>query len=111
METDMFQETAIPAQYTEKLADFFKVMGEESRVRIIYALSHAPELCVTDLSESLEMTQSSVSHQLKLLKLNGLVKSRRDGKNMYYSLDDEHVLELLQVALAHVGHKVEEGSL
>ncbi len=98
----------IPDDYVEKLASFFKSVGEENRVRIIYALS-LNEMCVSDLAVALGISQSLVSHQLKLLKLEGQVKSRREGKNVYYSLDDEHVVEIFDEALKHIRHRIEDG--
>ena len=76
------------------LAELFKVFGDSSRIRILFAL-FASEFCVNDLADNLGMTQSAVSHQLKILKLNKLVKSRRDGKQMYYSLADDHVRTII----------------
>lgn len=97
----------IPDRYISKLASFFKSVGEENRVRIIYALS-LNEMCVSDLAVALGVSQSLISHQLKLLKLEGQVKSRREGKNIYYSLDDEHVVEIFEDALKHIRHKIED---
>ena len=85
------------------LTDFFKVLGDDTRLRIVMSLSHT-ELCVSDLAATLSMTDSAVSHQLKTLKNAGLVKSRRDGKNIYYSLDDDHVELVLGTAIDHVSH-------
>lgn len=93
--------------YIEKLASFFKSVSEENRVRIIYALS-VQEMCVNDLAALLGISQSLVSHQLKLLKLEGHVKARRDGKNIFYSLDDDHVVEIFEEALTHIKHRMEE---
>ena len=90
-----------------KLASLFKVLGDETRVKIIYALSDG-EMCVNEISQILDISQSAVSHQLKQLRLEGLVKTRRDGKNIYYSFDDEHVVDILNQALAHIKHKIEE---
>ena len=98
----------IPDDYVEKLASFFKSVGEENRVRIIYALS-LNEMCVRDLAVARGISHSLVSHQLKLLKLEGQVKSRREGKNVYYSLDDEHVVEIFDEALKHIRHRIEDG--
>ncbi len=89
------------------VSEFFKVLGDETRMKIINALAHE-ELCVTDLAAALEMTQSAVSHQLKLLRLAHQVKARRDGKSIYYSLDDQHVIDILDEALIHVRHKMKE---
>ncbi|MCF8086286.1 MAG: metalloregulator ArsR/SmtB family transcription factor [Desulfohalobiaceae bacterium] len=83
------------------LAELFRILGESTRVRILHALSCA-ELCVCDLSELLEMSPSAVSHQLRLLRANKLVRFRRSGKNVFYSLDDEHVEGLLRQGTEHV---------
>ncbi len=85
----------------ERLADFFKVFGDFSRLKILYFLSKA-ELCVADLSALAEMQQSAVSHQLKTLRLSRLVKTRREGTVVYYSLDDQHIKNLFDVALEHL---------
>jgi len=100
----------IPDEYITRLASFFKSVGEENRVRIIYALS-IQEMCVNDIAVAVGISQSLVSHQLKLLKLEGQVKSRREGKNIYYSLDDEHVVEIFEEALKHIKHRIEDGQL
>ncbi len=86
------------------LADFFKVLGDSTRIRIICALFEA-ELCVCDIASVLGMTQSSISHQLKTLKQARLVKSRRDGKTMFYSLDDEHVQKIFDLGMIHLTHE------
>ena len=83
------------------LAELFKVFGDSTRVRILVALFEA-EMCVCDISESLGMTQSAVSHQLQILRTNKLVKSRRDGKQIYYSLADEHVVTIIAQGLSHI---------
>ena len=83
------------------LAELFKVFGDSTRIRILYVLFQS-ELCVCDLAEALQMTQSAISHQLKILKQAKLVKCKRDGKEMIYSLDDDHVSTLFECALAHV---------
>ena len=87
----------------ERLAATFKMLGNPTRVRIVDALSHA-EMCVCDLSVLLDMRVSNVSHQLGLLKTHHIVRSRRDGKMVYYRLDDEHVRTLFAQATAHVKH-------
>ncbi len=84
-----------------ELAGFFKVLGDPTRVRILWALEHS-ELCVCDLAELLNMTKSAVSHQLRLLREVKLVKVRRDGKNAFYSPDDQHVRDMLERAMEHV---------
>ncbi len=91
----------------EKVASFFKVLGDETRVKILYAL-YGSEMCVSDISDMLDISQSAVSHQLKQLKLEGHVKSRRNGKNIFYSLDDEHVVDIIHQAITHVTHKINE---
>jgi len=83
------------------LAELFKVFGDSTRVRILFALFGA-ELCVCDLSEALDMTQSAISHQLQILRTNKLVKSRREGKQVYYSLADEHVVTIIAQGLSHI---------
>lgn len=86
------------------IADFYKVFGDSTRIKILYMLLEA-ELCVGDLVEKLAMNQSAVSHQLRVLRQNDLVKFRKDGKTVYYSLDDEHVEKLLQEGREHILHK------
>ncbi len=83
------------------LAGIFKVLGDVTRVRILKALS-IEELCVCDLAAVLDLTQSAVSHQLRLLRAARLVKYRKDGKVVYYSLDDDHVKTLFEQGLEHV---------
>lgn len=83
------------------LADLFKVFGDSTRLKILYVLFEE-EKCVGDISDSLEMTQSAVSHQLKILKQNHLIKSRRNGKQIYYSLADEHVRLIIDQGREHV---------
>ena len=83
------------------LAELFKVFGDSTRVRILIALFEV-ELCVCDISEALGMTQSAVSHQLQILRTNKLVKSRREGKQVYYSLADDHVVTIIAQGLSHI---------
>ncbi len=84
-----------------EVAELFKVFGDSTRARIICALSIS-ELCVCDLSCLLNMTQSAISHQLRILKQARIVKNRRSGKSVYYSLDDEHIRQLFGTAFEHV---------
>jgi ArsR family transcriptional regulator len=84
------------------LADTFRALGDPTRVRILDALSHG-ELCVCDLAAVLSLSQSAVSHQLRLLRGLRLVRARRDGRMVFYALDDRHVVDLLQQGLKHVG--------
>lgn len=86
------------------LAEVFKVFGDSTRIRIISALMDG-EMCVYHLSEKLNMGQSAISHQLRILRSAGLVRPRKDGKESYYALDDEHVEEIFGAGLAHVLHK------
>ncbi|EPR43716.1 transcriptional regulator, ArsR family [Desulfovibrio sp. X2] len=85
------------------LAELFKVLGDHTRTRILSALALA-ELCVCDLAELLGMSHSAVSHQLRALRAARLVRFRREGKNAYYALDDDHVLGLIRQGLEHVRH-------
>lgn len=84
-----------------EVSELFKVFGDSTRSRIICAL-HIEELCVNDLSALLNMTQSAVSHQLRILRQARLVKSRKDGRVVYYSLDDDHIDEIFALAFAHI---------
>ena len=84
-----------------RLAELFKVFGDGTRVRILYVLFEA-EVCVCDLAKLLGMTQSAVSHQLRILKQAHLIKARRDGKTIFYSLADDHVAMLLRQGMEHV---------
>ena len=83
------------------LAELFKVFGDSTRVRILFVLFEA-ELCVCDLAAALNMTQSAVSHQLAILKRSKLVKSRREGKSVFYSLADEHVRTIIGQGMEHI---------
>ncbi|MFV0395353.1 MAG: ArsR/SmtB family transcription factor [Coprobacillaceae bacterium] len=83
------------------IAELFKVFGDSTRIKLICALFDE-EMCVNDLAVSLQMTQSAISHQLRILKNANLVKFRRDGKLMYYSLDDEHVKHIFEAGYDHV---------
>ncbi len=86
------------------LAEFFKVFGDSTRIKILNALFEA-EMCVCDIAALLEMKQPAISHQLRILKRERLVKFRRDGKVVYYSLDDEHVKEIFEQGFNHINHK------
>jgi ArsR family transcriptional regulator len=95
------RETLINDDYVLNLVDFFKVFGDATRIKIINAL-FSSEMCVCDIAALLGMTQSAISHQLGILKQARLIKSRKDGKVVYYSLDDEHIKEIFDKGLAHV---------
>jgi DNA-binding transcriptional ArsR family regulator len=87
----------------EQFADIFRALADPTRVRMLHALSHS-ELCVGDLAILLGMTDSAVSHQLRLLRDLRVLRARRDGKLVYYALDDEHIASLFQQTLEHLGH-------
>lgn len=84
-----------------ELAELFKVFGDSTRIRILYALIES-ELCVGDIAQLLNLTQSAVSHQLKILKDAKLVKFRREGKIIIYALDDDHVRNILSMGMEHI---------
>ena len=90
----------------QKLADFFKIFGDSTRIRILYALSQS-ELCVCDIASLLGMGQSAISHQLRILKQMRLVKFRRDGKSVLYSLADGHIETFLAQGMEHIGERQE----
>lgn len=85
----------------DKIAELFKAFGDPTRVQILSNL-RSSELCVNDIAEAVGLSQSAVSHQLRILKQMQLIKVRREGKNMLYSLADDHVLTILQTGLEHV---------
>ena len=84
-----------------ELSELFKVFGDATRLKILYVLSEA-ELCVCDLAEVLDMTQSAISHQLRILKQSRLVKGRREGKSIFYSLADGHVRTIIAQGREHI---------
>ena len=90
--------------FLQKAAMFFSMLGDTGRIKIIKILSEQ-EMCVSDLAETIEASQSAVSHQLSILKQNDIVKYRREGKNIIYSLDDDHVQDIFKIGLEHVKHK------
>lgn len=90
-----------PDETLYDLAELFKVFGDSTRVRILYALFEA-ELCVFDIAQLLGLTQTAVSHQLRVLKTNKLVKCRREGKVVFYSLADDHVRRIINQGLEHI---------
>lgn len=83
------------------LADFFKVIGDSTRLQLLMALQQH-EMCVSDLANVLDMTKSAISHQLKALRLSKLVKTRKEGKTVYYSLDDDHIYTILKMSMDHI---------
>ena len=86
------------------LAELFKIFGDSTRLRIMSALLDH-ELCVCDISEVLEMNQSAISHQLRVLRTAGLIKARRCGKSAFYSLDDDHVKKIIEMGFEHIDEK------
>ena len=101
---DLAAESLPPQKDLDILAEFFKVLTDPTRLKILYALG-AGELCVFDLSVSIGASVSSVSHHLANLKRVRLVKARRDGRIIYYSLDDEHVKSIVHFAREHLGER------
>lgn len=95
-------EKKLPAEETiRELADFYKVFGDATRIRILCVLLQA-EVCVCDLAELLGMTQSAISHQLRVLKQMKLVKNRREGKTVFYSLADGHIQTIISQGMEHI---------
>ena len=86
------------------LADGFKLLGEPSRIRILFALLEAGELCVCDLAAVVGVSETVVSHSMRLLRAAGIVANRRDGRVIYYRLDDDHVAKMLELSRAHGAH-------
>ena len=86
------------------LSELFKVFGDSTRMKILFALFEE-KMCVCDLAEALGMTQSAISHQLRVLKQGRLVKHRKDGKVVYYSLDDDHIKHIIDQGLTHISEK------
>ena len=93
--------TAMDEEELYDLADLFKIFGDSTRLGILYTLVDG-ERCVCEIAERLGMTLSAISHQLRILKQARLVKTRREGKNIYYSLDDDHVSGILSAGMAHI---------
>lgn len=100
----------IDAAEASRLADLFKLLGDPTRARILYALLEAGEMCVCDISETVEIPESTASHALRLLRTAGVVRNRRDGRMVHYSLDDAHVRLLLDLSLQHLRHDQESAS-
>ncbi len=88
----------------EALAEVFKLLGDPKRTRILFALLEADELCVCDLAATVDMTETSVSQAMRLLRAGGIVRNRREGRIVYYRLDDDHVRTVLDLSRAHVAH-------
>lgn len=88
-----------------KLADLYKLIGDTTRCKILFAIDQH-EMCVCDLANVLSMSKSSISHQLSTLRRSGVVKCRKEGKEVYYTLDDNHIVKLFEIGLAHINHKI-----
>ena len=95
---------SIDADTAQHLADLFKTLGDSTRIKILSLLTKTEEMRVYDIADSLTMGQSAISHQLRVLRSARLVKFRRDGKEVLYSIDDDHVMKLLGQGLEHVQH-------
>ena len=89
----------------ENLTTLFKILGDSTRTKILWILDHH-EMCVSDIANVLNMTKSSISHQLAILREAGIVRFRRNGKEVYYTLDDEHISRLYEIGLEHINHKL-----
>lgn len=89
-----------------KIADFFKILGDTTRMKILYALDKS-EMCVCDIANVLGMSKSSISHQLSTLRRSGIVRCRKVGKEVYYMLDDDHVKEVTEIGSIHIRHREE----
>ena len=99
------QDRLIEPEEAQRLADGFKLLGEPNRIRILYALLEAGELCVCDLAAVVGVTETVVSHSMRLLRAAGIVANRRDGRMIYYRLDDAHVRMLLDLSREHSAHR------
>ena len=87
-----------------KLAEFFKIIGDTTRTRILFALDQN-EMCVCDIANVLGMSKSAISHQLGTLRRSGIVKCRKEGKEVFYMLDDEHIKKVFEIGIEHIEHK------
>lgn len=96
--------TLIDVEEAERLAGLFRLLGDRSRARMLFALAEVGELCVCDLAAAVEVPETSVSQALRLLRGAGVVRARRSGRMVYYRLDDAHVRLLLEVSREHLGH-------
>lgn len=97
-------ESLIDVDVAVDLAEMFRLLGDPTRVRILFALLEAGELCVCDIAEVVETTDTKVSQAMRLLRSAGVVRNRRDGRNIFYRLDDGHVRVLLDLSREHVAH-------
>lgn len=103
-EKEIYEISSLDDEKITRLSEIFKALSDPTRLNIIYALSQ-DSLCVCDIAQVLDMTQSAISHHLRILRNLKLVKFRKEGKMVIYSLDDDHVLELFRQGLDHVNHQ------
>ena len=104
MQEEFDMEKELQKEFVQELAEFFKIFGDGTRIRILQILLEG-ERNVGELAEALEMSQSAVSHQLRVLRQNDHVKYRKEGKTVFYSLDDEHVRMVIEQGMTHLRHK------
>jgi DNA-binding transcriptional ArsR family regulator len=98
------QVSLLSFEEAQDLSELFRLMGDPTRVRILYALLEAGELCVAHVAEAVETTETKVSQAMRLLRSAGVVRNRRDGRNVYYRLDDSHVRMVLEMTRDHLAH-------
>ncbi|AWS47571.1 MULTISPECIES: metalloregulator ArsR/SmtB family transcription factor [Streptosporangium] len=103
------RERLVTAGEATRLADLFRLLGDPTRAQLLYALLEAGELCVCDLTETVEVSDTAVSHALRLLRTAGIVASRRAGRMIYYRLADAHVRMLLDLSREHLRHEIVKG--
>jgi len=101
---------ALPHDDVERVTALFRLIGEPTRVRLLYALAETGEMCVCDLAAVVDAPETSVSHALRLLRIADIVRTRRDGRMVYYSLSDAHVRLLLDVTTEHLHHPTASGA-
>jgi len=102
--TEAARARLLPDEELERLTQLFRLLGDRTRARLLYALLEAGELCVCDLAAATDTPETNVSHALRLLRTAGIVRARRDGRMVHYSLDDAHVRLLLDVSREHLRH-------
>ncbi|MCY7298085.1 MAG: metalloregulator ArsR/SmtB family transcription factor [Ilumatobacteraceae bacterium] len=98
------KDRALPVDDVDRITELFRLIGEPTRVRLLYALVEAGEMCVCDLAAVVDAPETSVSHALRLMRIAGIVRTRRDGRMIFYSLTDAHVRLLLDVTADHLNH-------
>ena len=101
---DDTKKNMLEADTVNKLAEFFKIIGDTTRTKILFALDQN-EMCVCDIANVLGMSKSSISHQLGTLRRSGIVKCRKSGKEVFYMLDDDHVQKVFEIGIEHIEHK------